>query len=126
MTSGSRNKAASSRSDLAEAIAIFAGRDFETADERASHRFARAEAARAGNRLDTLLRLLEPPPRRFDARLPDKVGGRRPDFADKDAGEIARTHRNAPRQRGNTQFGAGIIGDPSLDFAQRLAFGGLC
>src|SRR5712692_3966729 len=52
-------------SNAAEAAPVRAGRHFERADKRAAHRFAGAEAAFGRDRIDAVLRLLEPAARRF-------------------------------------------------------------
>src|SRR5208282_6274732 len=108
---------------LIKAAAVCAGRHVQRADEGAAHRLARAKAAGGRDRVDAFGGFLQAAARGLDARILDEFSRRHADFAREHAGEVARAHRRAPRERFDRQVAAEMIRDRSLQVAQWLAIG---
>ena len=106
----------------AEAVSVFGGAGADTAGERAPHRLGRAEAGGARDiRSTASVGRLEQAARDFDAHALDVRGGRAADLVAEHAGEVARAHRDARREPLDAVIVVGVLGDPLLELAQRIA-----
>src|SRR5206468_5496996 len=101
-----------------EAAAVALGVHAERAAERDTHRFGTAEPARGGDVRDAARRLLEQPPRRFDADPLDEAPGCHPDLAHEDAKRnSAGSSRRDARARRPTDRARGGRGSTPADRA---------
>ena len=117
---------AAGREAAAEAAAVLGRGDVECAQEGAAHRLGRAEAAGSGDQLDRVVGLLQPTAGRLEAD-PLDVARR----CDADLGAEARGRsgagscRRGRPARSTERSALGVLGDPRLDLAQRVALGEL-
>src|SRR6478609_10321954 len=94
------------------------GRGAENATEDAAHGVGAAKTAGSGDLIDGVGALLEPSGCGLHANALDEPGRRRAGLPQKDAGEVARAHGAAARERNNRQVVPQVIGNPRLKVAQ--------
>src|SRR5581483_6452158 len=102
-----------------EARAIFGRRDADPSCERAAHRLRRPEPGAARDQVDRLGAALEPVARRLDAERLDVHRRGQAGLAPERTREVAGAHRDPLGQHLDAQVAVEVVGDPSLQLAQR-------
>src|SRR5262245_28274806 len=108
-----------------EVGAVVPGRDAQGSAERPVHGLDGAEAGVAGDLGQPGAGGLEPPARRLDPRALDVDRRGEPQITPKRAGEVARAHPRAARERGHRQVLGRVVGDEGLEVAERVTLGEL-
>jgi len=104
---------------------VLARCDFQGPLKDVAHRVDVPEAAFACDHFHAVVTFFQPPASCFDAQALDKFCGRGLHLFGENAGEIARTHRDALRQQRDGDRFVKVIEHPCFQFAQRFSIGQL-